>query len=71
MGHDPLLDELMDPAVAHQRKRTIAVIEAIAMEQLSEYGDELSLGQRKVISDQIAREAWRRLNQDLQEPVNT
>jgi len=56
------------PKPAHEvsATRKIAVIEAVALEQLAEHEDQLSAGQRKVIADQIAREAWRRLNQDLQ-----
>lgn len=39
----------------------IAIIEAVVLEQLAEHDEELTTAQRKVIADQIAREAWRRL----------
>ena len=45
----------MDAAIAH------AIIENVVMEQLAEYREELTIGQMKVIADQVAREAWRRL----------
>ena len=50
----------MDDAVA------IAIIENAVREQLDAYQDELTLGQMKLIADQVAREAWRRLKRDLQ-----
>lgn len=49
----------MDDAVA------IDIIERTAMEQLATHREELTTGQMKVIADQIAREAWRRLKRDL------
>ena len=46
----------MDAAIAHD------IIERVVMEQLAEYRDELTMGQMKLIANQVAREAWRRLN---------
>jgi hypothetical protein len=37
------------------------IIYEVAMEQLNEYKDELTVGQMKVIADQISRESSRRI----------
>lgn len=49
----------MDDAIA------IAIIENVVREQLEPYDEELGMRPRKVIADQVAREAWRRLKRDL------
>lgn len=49
----------MDDAVA------ATIIEGVAREQLAVYREELTEHQIMLVSDQIAREAWRRLKRDL------
>jgi hypothetical protein len=43
------------------RDKVITIIERVIREQLAEFYEELSLAQMKVIADQCAREAARRL----------
>lgn len=52
-----------------EHDRAVELVEQVVLEQLSEYREELSTGEMKVIADQVSREAIRRLN-DMPERAN-